>query len=171
MSVCFSTRSRDRSPDLGELCAHAMPSLTRRARMLLPATEVDDVVQETLLAAVTSLHRWRRDASFRTWLNAILRYKVADYYRGCERSPDAVSLDVLETAVLQIEPLTTDYRTGAAVRLTLAELPPDYREILLLRFAEGLPFAEVAQALGISLEAAKSRYRRAKARFAEEWTA
>jgi RNA polymerase sigma-70 factor (ECF subfamily) len=49
------------------------------------------------------------------------------------------------------------------VRQALLRLPERYREVLLLRFAEGLPFQEVAQVLELSLEATKSLYRRAVA--------
>lgn len=146
------------------MCALALPAMTRRARMLLPPGDVEDLVQETFLAAVSGLDSWRQDASFCTWLNGILRHKVADFYRG--RRVDEVSLDVVESHLL-----TSDYRTDAAVRLTLAHLPVVDQEIMQLRFYEGLPFAGVAQSLDISLEAAKSRFRRAKARFAREWCA
>ena len=156
-----------RSPDLNALCAQALPGVTRRARMLLPASAVDDVVQETFLAAVGSLHLWRRDASFRTWLEAILRHRVADYYRQHERRIATVSLE----AVGDVHPLRSDYQIGADVRMTLADLPPADRDVLRLRFADGLRFTDVARKLGVSLEAAKSRYRRAVVRFTEAWNA
>ena len=44
----------------------------------------------------------------------------------------------------------------------IAELEPIYREVLLLRDVEGLPAAEVAEVLGISVEAVKSRLHRAR---------
>jgi DNA-directed RNA polymerase specialized sigma24 family protein len=43
----------------------------------------------------------------------------------------------------------------------MEELPENYQEIILLRFADGLTFAEIADSRGQSLEAAKSLYRRA----------
>jgi DNA-directed RNA polymerase specialized sigma24 family protein len=43
----------------------------------------------------------------------------------------------------------------------MVQLPDHYQEILLLRFAEGLKFREIARTMGQSLEATKSLYRRA----------
>ena len=57
------------------------------------------------------------------------------------------------------------------MRVALQRLPAHYQEVLLLRFAEGLPFEQVAGALGISPEATKSRYRRAVAAIAREMDA
>ena len=47
------------------------------------------------------------------------------------------------------------------IRQALKELPEHYQEVILLRFAEGLKFNEIAQIQGQSLEATKSLYRRA----------
>ena len=54
------------------------------------------------------------------------------------------------------------------MRIALQRLPEHYQEVLFLRFAEGLPFEQIAGTLDISLEAAKSLYRRAIAAVAEE---
>ena len=49
------------------------------------------------------------------------------------------------------------------LRQALHRLPENYQEILMLRFAEGLQFDEIAQINGQSLEATKSLFRRAVA--------
>ena len=54
------------------------------------------------------------------------------------------------------------------LRSALAELPEAYREIILLRFAEGLQFNEIAISIGKSLDAAKSLFRRAVAELKEQ---
>jgi len=132
--------------------------------MRLPPDAVEDVVQETLLAAVRAMTQWHRRASFATWTAGILRYKIADYYR------------VQKSTVMRLEALealhpdqTTDHIVD--VRLILDELQPQYYTVLRLRFTDGLSFADIAQELGVSLEAAKSRYRRAMAHFREAWDA
>jgi RNA polymerase sigma-70 factor (ECF subfamily) len=145
------------------LCDRHLPSVYNRLRALLPPEAVDDVTQEVFVAATRAIHRYRAQASFRTWLSAIARHKVADYYRSRERNPATVALDAVTdraTAHVTWEERTLD---RALVREVLLSLPDHYREVLLLRFAEGLKFKDVATALGISLEAAKSRYRRAVA--------
>jgi RNA polymerase sigma-70 factor (ECF subfamily) len=149
------------------LCDKYLPYVYNRLRALLPSEAVDDVTQEVFMAATRAIHRYRAEATVRTWLSAIARHKVADYYRSRERNPATVALDAVTdraTAHVTWEERTLD---RALVREVLLSLPDHYREVLLLRFAEGLKFKDVATALGISLEAAKSRYRRAVAAAAE----
>jgi RNA polymerase sigma factor (sigma-70 family) len=81
--------------------------------------------------------------------------------------PDEVSLD----AAVEVHPLNRHYETYVVVRMVLSRLSRRDQEVILLRLEQGLPFKKVAQRLGISLEAAKSRYRRAIQHFAEEWNA
>ena len=133
-------------------------------RALLPPDAVEDVTQEVFLAAMKGIRRYRGRSSFRTWIAGIARHKVADYYRARNRQPETTPLDG-ETN----DPAAhAAWEERALVRITLRRLPVHYQEVLLLRFAEGLPFAQIGSTLGISLEAAKSRYRRAVAALAEE---
>ena len=139
-----------------------LPGLYRQAARKVSPDAVDDLVQETLLGALTA--RYRGEASPATWLSAILRYKIADHYRrqrcGCEISEViAETLDVL------------GFEDMAALHIILRDLPQDYTRILWLRFYAQLQFSECAETLGISLEAAKSRYRRAIGALAREWIA
>lgn len=132
-----------RSPDLDWLRGQA----ARR----LPVDAVDDVVQETALAAWQASGT-RSRAGVRTWLNGILRHKVADHYRR-------------EGAwLVELQPYHYT-RPGVEVdvwaRLMLDDLPERYARVLWLRFWHGLTFAEVGVAMGCSLDAAKSVYRRA----------
>ena len=91
---------------------------------------------------------------------------LAHHYFVTDTIPEVAALDADEEAN---EPAAENgWEERAMVRIALRRLPAHYREVLLLRFAEDLPFAEVADALDISLEAAKSRYRRAVAALAAE---
>jgi RNA polymerase sigma factor (sigma-70 family) len=144
-----------RFPDL-------LPGLYRQAARKVPPGEVDDLVQETLLGALTA--HYRGEAAPATWVQAILRHKIADYYRqqrGYCELPDAIAetLDVLGCEDM------------AALRIILRDLPQEYARILWLRFYAQLQFSECAETLGIALEAAESRYRRAIGALAREWTA
>lgn len=136
-----------------------------RLRAMLPPEAVEDVTQEVFIAAMQSIGGYRGQASFRTWLAAIARHKVMDYYRKSSRQPATFSLD--DEANDLADP-SAEYEEGVLVRAVLQRLPAHYQEVLLLRFAEGMPFEQVAQTLGLSLEAAKSRYRRAIATVAQE---
>lgn len=147
-----------------ELCDRVLPSLYNRLRAQLPPEVVEDVAQEVCIAVMKGIRRFRARSAFRTWVAAISRHKVADYYRQRGRRPRTTPLD------LEADDPAADngWQERAMVRLALRRLPDHYQEVLLLRFAEGLPFDQVAGVLGISLEAAKSRYRRAVSSMADE---
>jgi len=146
------------------LCDRHLSSVYSRLRALLPAEAVEDVTQEVFMAALRGIQDYRGNSLFRTWLAAIIRHKVADYYRRRSRQPEVVPLtgDGDDPAA----PDTWEER--ALVQAALQRLPAHYQEVLLLRFAEGKPFDQMASVLGISLEATKSRYRRAVAAIAQE---
>lgn len=146
------------------LCDRTLPAVYNRLRALLPPQAVEDVTQEVFLAALKGIRRYRGQSCFRTWIAGIIRHKVADYYRRQSRHPEVVSL-----AGERNDPEAhAGWEEHALVRIALRRLPAHYQEILLLRFAEGMPFDQIAGALDISLEAAKSRYRRAVAAMARE---
>ncbi len=145
------------------LCERYLAAIYNRLRMKLPPEEVEDVTQEVFLAATKSIKRFKGDASFYTWLSNIAQYKIADFYRRRGRKPELTELD----PEANINSEASDWKESVAVRLALEQLPHHYQEIILLRFNEGLHFEQIAKTLRISLEAAKSRYRRAVAALAE----
>lgn len=149
-----------------------LPVVYRRVRVVIPPDDVEDVTQEVFIAAMRSLKGFRGQARFSTWLRTLVNHKVADYYRSRknpepnlsqfgEDEPDRLSLlSVLDN---------TDYLDDCIVlRRALNDIPPHYREIILLRFAEGLQFDEIAVLQGVSLEATKSLFRRSIAALQEQ---
>ncbi|MBN2394493.1 MAG: sigma-70 family RNA polymerase sigma factor [Anaerolineae bacterium] len=172
MSEPFNTRPDEELAHLARggdrlafdvLCDRYLPVVYNRLRALLPPEAVDDVTQEVFVAAVQAIQRYRAKAAFRTWISAIARHKVADYYRQRGRQPGTVELDPEMNDMAE----QNAWQEHMFVRMALRRLPDHYQEVLLLRFAEGLPFQDVADALGLSLEATKSRYRRAMAAMTE----
>jgi len=140
------------------LCNRYLSITYSRLCALLPPHAVEDVTQEVLIATLRGIKRYRGRSKFRTWVAGIIRNKVADYYRKQSRRPDTLPLDHEMTG----NPTVRDkWEEHAQVRIALCRLPGHYQEIILLRFSEGLSFRQIAKALDISLEAAKSRYRRA----------
>jgi RNA polymerase sigma-70 factor (ECF subfamily) len=146
------------------LCDRYLPCIFNRLRSQLPPEVVEDVTQEVFVAALQGIKRFRGQSGFRTWITAIARHKVADYCRRRSRRPQVVPLDI-ET----VHPAASEaWEERALVRLALRRLPEHYQEVLLLRFAEGMPFNQIAGLLRLSLEATKSRYRRAVSAMARE---
>lgn len=138
-----------------------LPRVYNRLRALIPQEDVEDMTQEVFLAVVRSLDSFERDSTFSTWLYAITNHKVNDYYRHKGKRKEVErSLGNCEARVLSRDPWPSE-EDRTLVRQVLVCLPERYREVLLLRFAEGLPFQDMAQVLDLSLEATKSLYRRA----------
>ena len=138
-----------------------LPRVYNRLRALTPLEDVEDVTQEVFLAVVRSLGSFEKDSAFSTWLYAIINHKVSDYYRRRGKREDMErSFDNHEARWLSRDPWPrAEDRT--LVRQILLRLTERHREVLLLRFTEGLPFKEIAQVMDLSLEATKSLYRRA----------
>ncbi len=160
--LAYLARDGDRLA-FDRLCDRYLPVVYNRLRALLPPDAVDDVTQEVFIAAVGAIRRYRATAAFRTWISAIARHKVVDFYRARGRRPETVELDPEINDMAE----RSTWQEQALVRMALQQLPAHYQEVLLLRFAEDLPFQDIADTLGLSLEATKSRYRRALAAIAE----
>lgn len=146
------------------------PFVYRRVRYVAPPDDVEDITQEIFIAVARSLKSFRYEARFSTWLRTLVNRQVADYYR--ERKPASLSLDGpnpttpgpenwLEMEARPAEDGLSKTDDQIILRQALQKLPPHYREIILLRFADGLRFEEIAQFQCQSLEATKSLFRRA----------
>lgn len=149
-------------PFLDEIEA-AIPGLRAYARALLRDREAaDDLVQDTLEAALARRGQWRGDGPLRGWLARILLNRFRD---GLRQSRPV-------GAVLTLVPDPADPSAGrqADGRLALAEvhaamgrLPDDQRTALLLVALDGLTLAEAATVLGCAEGTLASRLARARA--------
>lgn len=125
----------------------------------------DDLFQEAVMRALDKLPALRDDGAFRFWLYRVVisvhrnRYKRAFWRR-------LIPLDTEPAA-----PETTAEVGGAErMRLALAELPHDQREALVLFELEGWKVEELAELLGISVPAVKSRLVRGRDRLRKIYT-
>jgi RNA polymerase sigma-70 factor, ECF subfamily len=125
--------------------------------------DASDLVQETMLEAYRDFDRFegRTEGEWLAWLKKILRHNAADFVRryhgtakraaGKEvpfRDPDdSLARGAPEPAAPQATPSQEFLRIDDELRVTaaLAEMPPDYQEVIVLRNLERLPFNEVAE--------------------------
>ncbi len=146
-------------------------------RMCRSATEAEDVVQDTLMAATRTLPGFRGQAQVSTWLYQIARSFCIKRRRRTRSVIHAdASVDTDESA--EIRGLASDdsavdlrldqAQLAHAVEEAMTHLSPMYREVLLLRDVEGLTAPEVADALGLRIDAVKSRLHRARLAVREE---
>jgi len=115
----------------------------------LAPEDCQDAVQEVLVTAIQQIRagRFRGESSVSTWLQAILRHKILDYWRVHFRR-DARLVPIESLASLSpIESFSScadDVDAALQVREVLAGLPNDLRSILLLNETEGWTIAEIA---------------------------
>jgi RNA polymerase sigma-70 factor (ECF subfamily) len=134
-------------------------------------SDAEDVLQETLFAMARGVRDFRGASSLSTWLYTIARSFCIKKRRRSRFAPaEQQSLDdVLADEKVQVadsRPSPEDDLAGRQVERVLARaiagLDPKYREVLVLRDIEGLTAPEVAEVLGIRVEAVKSRLHRAR---------
>lgn len=129
----------------------------------------EDLVQDTLLKAFRSWDKFQPGTSARAWLLAIMRNTFINLYRREKREPISLDLDKLD-----LQPSTSevedsdpegaffDQIVDERILRALDSLPLDFREVLVLSDVEGLPYAEISQALDIPAGTVKSRLFRAR---------
>lgn len=135
-----------------------------RVRSKVPPGDVEDVTQDIFIAIVRSLDGFQQRSRFNTWLYTIVNRQIADFYRRRGRGGGNEPTMELDDDNAREIPIPDDSE-GSDQRIVLQRalyaLPDHYQEIILMRFADGLAFAEIAEQRGQSLEAVKSLYRRA----------
>ena len=138
-------------------------SVYNRVRYTVPEVDVEDVTQEVFIAALRSLSTFRGEAQFRTWLRTLTNHKVAEYYRRRSRKKENMQVDLHHAEQRGDHGNVNTLEDRIALRRALNKLPEQYREVILLRFAEGMQFNEIAALLRQNPEATKSLFRRALA--------
>lgn len=140
-------------------------------KMCRDPEDASDVLQDTMLALARGVRDLRGGASLSTWLYAVARSHCIKKRRRSVFAPEPErSLDdddAGEAAALADPSRAPDEEVAGreverALERAIASLDPMYREVLILRDAEGLTAPEVAEVLGVSAQAVKSRLHRAR---------
>jgi RNA polymerase sigma-70 factor (ECF subfamily) len=131
-----------------------------RRRLFHATDEVEDLVQEALLAVHLQRHTYRRNLPLTAWVHTIARYKYVDLLRA--RSRREALHDPLDDHHGLFA--TADFDAADARRdlaTLLQSLPPKQRQALYLTKVEGASTAEAAAAMGMSEVAIKVSVHRA----------
>jgi RNA polymerase sigma-70 factor (ECF subfamily) len=132
-----------------------------------PASELDDLVQETLYRAFVKLESWRGEAGFRSWLLAIAANAQRDQYRRHGKRM-VIGLDDADLPDNQTPASELAMKDATeSLRRAVARLPRLQREVFLLRTLEALDYPAIAQVLGTTAGAARVHYHAAARRLKE----
>lgn len=149
--------------------------LVRAASLTRP--DAEDAFQEAFLAAYRSAASYRGEAAVRTWLFTIARHAAWRIREARGRQSDTDPIDERDEAAMwelglragwgeDPERRSMQAESAAVLRRALETLGPHDREILVLRELEELTGEEVADVLGLTAAAMKSRLHRARLRLA-----
>ncbi len=148
--------------------------ILRLVRGMVSRADVEDVTQEAFLKAFRKLHLFDGRSAFYTWLYRISANTAMDWRKKENRRRHA-PLPESPEGEDRVEASTTDPATRAVQRelgeiidQAIADLPPRYQEILLLREMRGLSYEQIAEELQISKGTVESRLFRARERLREK---
>jgi RNA polymerase sigma-70 factor, ECF subfamily len=147
------------------LLAELAPRVQRfGARLCGNPHDADDVLQETLLSVARHLPEFEGRSSLAGWVFALARSACVRRRRGLKNAAPVSESDAPEPRDPGASPeqRASNRELLDVLLATLASLPVEAREVILLRDVEGLSAAESAAALGISTQALKSRLHRAR---------
>lgn len=139
-------------------------------RMLGNEQDARDVAQETLVKVLRSLEQYDPTRSFPTWVFGIARNTCIDEHRRRRRRAWDEPGDIVDT---RPSPLSEVSRAERADRVVgaLQQLPPMYREILVLYHFEHLKYVEIAETLEVPLGTVMNRIFRARKKLREIYEA
>ena len=157
-----------------ELFERYAPALLRFAdRLLSDRASAEEVTQEVFVKVISRANQYDGRAEVSSWLFAIAANACRDRRRR-DRRATVVPLDAVPEPAHKgegIESMLGDRQRREAVRRALSALSEEQREALILARYHGLAYAEIADVLGISVGAVKTRIFRAvealKIRFSE----
>jgi RNA polymerase sigma-70 factor, ECF subfamily len=157
-----------KQPNFANSVAQHLPFLTRFVRNVMRGDQsVEDVVQQTVLKALTNADQFRFESGLKTWLVSIAINESRQVYR-CGWRRRSVPLMTEHVDSIRCQPLDSsnnDYQAnerGALMRKAVSRLPQAYRCVVELCDFQQMPMNEAARLLGLTLPAIKSRRHRAR---------
>jgi RNA polymerase sigma-70 factor (ECF subfamily) len=142
--------------------------------------EAEDLTQEVFVKVGRGLDAFRGESSLSTWIYRIANNAALDRLRSSQNDPQK-RLPLEDFAEIECdEEIRTDERQHSAekkvlrremngcIREIIDKLPDSYRSVIVLSELEGFKDGEIADIIGLSLQATKIRIHRARAKLRDE---
>jgi RNA polymerase sigma-70 factor (ECF subfamily) len=145
----------------------ALPHVDRLFRLAMwferNRSEAEDLVQETMLQALRSFHRFQPGTNCRAWLATILQNVRSNRRRARSRSPLVEDPDDRLTRTIPFEAPVPQQLSDEDILGALGRIPAQYQEVIVLCDVEELTYKETAEALAIPIGTVMSRLHRGRA--------
>ena len=147
--------------------AEVLPHANRLFRLAMwferNRSEAEDLVQETMMLALQSFHRYQPGTNCRAWLTTILQNVRHNRQRSRGRSPLVADPDGRIGETIPFVPPLPEHLTDEDLLGALGRLPAQFQEVILLCDVEELTYKEIAAALDIPIGTVMSRLHRGRA--------
>jgi RNA polymerase sigma factor (sigma-70 family) len=145
---------------IAALVSGSHPHVQRFARSLCASPQdAEDAAQEALIILYRKIGTLRASGALASWMFRIVRNECLRRSRLMRRRPEPVQ----DTATRSAEDDVLQRLEADRVAAAIAALPAEQRRVLIMRDVQGYPGRMVAEALGLSTAAMKSRLHRARA--------
>lgn len=141
-------------------------------RMVGESAVAEDVAQDVFIKAFRALESFDQRKKFSSWLFKIAHNSAIDRLR--RRQIDMVALETTDSEQPDLVAVIADGSSespatrverrdlAAAIEAAIRSLRPEYREVVVLRFQEGLAYEEIAEVVGLPLGTVKTHIFRAR---------
>lgn len=133
--------------------------------------DAEEILQDTLLSSLESLRDFTHRSSLSTFLHAIAKNKVVDFYRKKRLKKvlfsESPQIEAILTTLLGPEEIFETKQKKAVFEKALRGLRPMYRKILTLKYFDGKTVNQITNELKISFKSAESMLFRARQAFAK----
>ena len=135
--------------------------------------DAEDVVQDTYVKAFAAFHQFKPGTNLKAWLYRILTNTFINNYRKSQRRPGVVGDEIEDwqlfraaehqsTGLESAEMSALNDIPDSAVTQALAELSPEFREVVMLADVDGFSYKEIADIMGTPIGTVMSRLNRAR---------
>jgi RNA polymerase sigma-70 factor (ECF subfamily) len=135
--------------------------------------DAEEILQDTLYAFLEAIRDFQGQSTVQTFLFSICQHKVVDYYRKKKLKHAVFSqmpqLEAIISPIVSPEEELDAVLVKEKIHAVLARLLPRYRQILLLKYLDGLSVAEIAGRLTMTFKSAESQLFRARKAFVEHF--
>ena len=129
--------------------------------------DAEDAAQEAFVALLRHAGSFTGAAAFSTWMYRVATNACNDMARKRARRPRSSGADVESLSdTASLDDLLGNRELGIELETALAGLDPEYRDVIVFHDVLGLPYADIAERLGLAVGTVKSRIHRGHARLA-----